>query len=193
MGRPLTEETARRLIERFAKKQRGEHFACPRCGGMTMDPQSVARNALSRRANVQVCDACGTEEALEDARVLPKTPLEEWAVAKAPPGWRMLSGASDHIRVEGHTGTWYVIDEGDFVLTPNENDKLLTIHAHLFLLEHEQYGDEAACVIVDDSGRLILEDVWNGFDDLEDAGWASTNSPDDARSGETSDKVPEVQ
>lgn len=172
MGVPMTESMAKQLIERFAQKQRGRRFACPRCGRMTMDPQDVARNALSRRANVQVCDTCGTEEALEDMVTLSKMPLAEWAIAKGPPGWRMLSGASDHIRVEGHTGTWYVIDEGDFVLTPDENGKPLTICAHLFLLEHEQYGDEAACVIVDDSGELILEDVWNGFDDLEGAGWA---------------------
>ena len=32
-------------------------------------------------------------------------------------------------------------------------------------------GDEAACVIVDEDGSILLEDVWNGFDDLEEAGW----------------------
>ena len=31
--------------------------------------------------------------------------------------------------------------------------------------------DEAAGVIVDEDGNLVLEDVWNGFDDLEEAGW----------------------
>ena len=170
MGRPLTEEAATQLIGRFAQKQRGRHFACPRCGGMTMDPDEVARNALSRRVNVQVCGACGMQEALEDMADS-HTPLTAWGIIKDPAGWQMLSGVSDHIRVEGHVGTWYVIGEGDFVLTPDENGKPLTIRAHLFLLEHEQYGDEVACVIVDDAVNLILEDVWNGFDDLEDAGW----------------------
>lgn len=171
MGKYLTEEMAKMLIERFAKKQRGGRFACPRCGRMAMDAEGVTRNALSRRANVYVCDACGMQEALEDMADS-RTPLTAWAISRGPSGWGMPSGASDHIRVEGHTGTWYVIDEGDFVLTPDENGKPQTIHAHLFLLEHEAYGDEAACVIVDDAGNLILEDVWNGFDDLEDAGWA---------------------
>lgn len=41
-----------------------------------------------------------------------------------------------------------------------------------FLLEHDEYGDEAASVIVDQDGRLLLEDVYNGFDDLLEAGWA---------------------
>ncbi len=87
-----------------------------------------------------------------------------------------ITRASDHIKVEGHKGTWYVIDEGDFVLTPDvDGNRPLTIPAHLFLLEHEIYGDEAACIIVDETGHLILEDVRNGFDDLEDAGWARAN------------------
>lgn len=69
----------------------------------------------------------------------------------------MITRRSDHIRVAGHRGTWYVIDEME------ANGR------RLFLLEHETYGDEAACVIVDEAGALVLEDVWNGFDDLEDA------------------------
>jgi hypothetical protein len=60
------------------------------------------------------------------------------------------------IRVEGHCGTWYVIAEEVY------DGKTL------YLLEHEQYGDEAACVIVDDEGNLVLDDVWNGFEDYED-------------------------
>lgn len=44
-----------------------------------------------------------------------------------------------------------------------------------FLLEHDEYGDEAASVIVDQDGRLLLEDVYNGFDDLLEAGWAVTD------------------
>lgn len=62
----MNENEARTLIERFAEKQQGGHFACPRCGKMAMDAESVTRNALSRRATVHICDACGTVEALED-------------------------------------------------------------------------------------------------------------------------------
>lgn len=57
------------------------------------------------------------------------------------------------IKVKGHVGTWYVIDERD----------------GLYLLEHETYGDEAACVIIDGEGNLVMEDVWNGFDDYDEA------------------------
>ena len=59
----MNENEARTLIERFAEKQQGGHFACPRCGKMTMDAESVTRNALSRRATVHICDACGMQEA----------------------------------------------------------------------------------------------------------------------------------
>lgn len=170
MGKALTEEMAKLLIERFAEKQSGGHFACPRCGQMTMG-NKVVRNAMSRRAAVYVCDACGTYEAMEDM-MDSRTPLSDWAIAKGPSGWRMLSGASNHIRVDGHTGTWYVIDEGDFAFISGANSEQQTITTHLFLLEHEIYGDEAACVIVDDASNLILEDVCNGFDSLEDAGWS---------------------
>lgn len=63
---PHEETLARILIAKFAKKQQGGHFACPRCGKMTMDTECVTRNALSRRVGCYICDTCGTVEALED-------------------------------------------------------------------------------------------------------------------------------
>jgi predicted RNA-binding Zn-ribbon protein involved in translation (DUF1610 family) len=50
---------------------------CPRCGNLQMKLPS-AHNALSRYANVYICDACGMDEALRDA--FGKRPLlfDEW-------------------------------------------------------------------------------------------------------------------
>lgn len=62
----------------------------------------------------------------------------------------------DGIKVYGHIGTWYVIDT------------MLWNGEEVYLLEHEQYGDEVPCVIVNGERELILEDVYNGFDDLEE-------------------------
>ena len=62
----------------------------------------------------------------------------------------------DNIKIKGYRGTWYVIDEQ------------LTRFGYAYLLEHEQYGDEAACLIVNKNLDVILDDVWNGFDDLDD-------------------------
>lgn len=60
------------------------------------------------------------------------------------------------IRVESHIGTWYSI-----------NHKVYDGEIY-FLLEHEEYGDETANIIIDIDGYVVLEGVYNGFDDLED-------------------------
>ena len=43
----MIDKPAKALIERFAKKQQGGHFACPRCGKMAMDAETVLHNAVS--------------------------------------------------------------------------------------------------------------------------------------------------
>lgn len=83
----MSEDRSKAIIEQFAEKQRGGHFACPRCGRMTMNAESVTRNALSRRIDVYVCDACGMHEALEDM-VDSISPLSSWAIAQNPELWR---------------------------------------------------------------------------------------------------------
>ena len=65
----------------------------------------------------------------------------------------LIHGDSDHIAVEGHLGTWYAIDEAEV-----GGEKF-------FLLEHEEHGDMAACVAVNEHGKLVAEDLWNGFDE----------------------------
>ena len=65
----------------------------------------------------------------------------------------LIHGDSYHIAVEGHIGTWYAVDE-----TEVGGEKF-------FLLEHEEHGDMAACVAVNEQGKLVAEDLWNGFDE----------------------------
>lgn len=60
----------------------------------------------------------------------------------------------EHVSIEGHIGTWY------------EVDRLLKNGKTYILLEHEEYGDDAAALIVDEKGNLIHDDCWNGFDEL---------------------------
>lgn len=60
----------------------------------------------------------------------------------------------DKIKIKGHIGTWYVIDE------TVENGK------KLYLLESEKFGDDAACIIVDENCSVVLDEVYNGFSDL---------------------------
>ena len=61
----------------------------------------------------------------------------------------------DGIKIEGRTGTWYSIETQ------------VTNHSLYLLLEHEEFGDETEHLIIDHTGELILDDVWNGFDDLD--------------------------
>ena len=61
----------------------------------------------------------------------------------------------DGIEVQGWYGTWYSIDTQ------------VTDHSLYLLLEHEEYGDETEHLIIDHTGNLILDDVYNGFDDLD--------------------------
>lgn len=91
---PHEETLARVLIAELSKKQQGGHFACPRCGKMTMDAESATHNALSRRATVYICDACGMQEALEDM-MDSRTPLTAWAIVAAPGNWRMEEGGNE--------------------------------------------------------------------------------------------------
>lgn len=68
----------------------------------------------------------------------------------------IITDGSSDIVIQGHVGKWYVIDSQEF------NGE------QLYLLEHCEYGDEAACIIVDGNGHVKLDDVWNGFNDYED-------------------------
>lgn len=70
---------------------------------------------------------------------------------------------SIHIRIEGHKGTWYVISSCEARL-----EKGGTIEDY-YLLEHETWGDEAPALIVNKSGKIIVDDVFNGFLDLQEA------------------------
>lgn len=54
------------FLNRLAESQREEFIpTCPRCGYKTMS-ERLTHNALSRRADIYICDTCGTEEALCD-------------------------------------------------------------------------------------------------------------------------------
>lgn len=60
------------------------------------------------------------------------------------------------VKVEGHRGTWYVVDE------------LLFIGKTYYLLEHNTYGNDVAWVAVDYDGNLVMEDIWGGVEELLD-------------------------
>ena len=57
------------------------------------------------------------------------------------------------LAVAGHVGTWHTIDHKE-------------VDGHTFwLMEHDTYGDDAACIIVDNHGKLSLANIYDGFDE----------------------------
>ena len=73
----------------------------------------------------------------------------------------MINSSSEHIKVPGYRGYWYVIETAH--VRGFKDSKL-------YLLEHETYGDETESLIVTNNPengnvQLVMDDVWNGFDD----------------------------
>lgn len=66
-----------------------------------------------------------------------------------------ITANTDNITIDGHYGTWYVVDTNSY----NGQE--------IFELEHEEHGEDACHLIVDENGHILLDDVWNGWDDLE--------------------------
>ena len=64
----------------------------------------------------------------------------------------------NNIKLKNNKGTFYVI-----------SDTVMDIKGTLkrvYLLENEVYGDEVPCIIIDGDYNVILDNVYNGFDDL---------------------------
>lgn len=63
-----------------------------------------------------------------------------------------LSFDTTHFHIEGKEGSWLAFDS-------------IIIDGRQFLLmEHETYGKEAAWVVLDGHGKLIVDNVYQGFD-----------------------------
>ena len=73
----MTDRIRKALGDLKARQDAGEHMPCPRCGRDTMK-ENIHTNALSRHADIYICDACGTAEALLKFMSNP-LPVTEWA------------------------------------------------------------------------------------------------------------------
>ena len=73
----MTDRIRKALGDLKARQDAGEHMPCPRCGRDRMK-KNIHTNALSRHADIYICDACGTEEALLKFMSNP-LPMREWA------------------------------------------------------------------------------------------------------------------
>ena len=69
---------------------------------------------------------------------------------------QLITRNTDKIKIQGHVGKWYVIDE--------------TTHKGrlIFLLQHETYGDDAAHIAVDENGKVVCEEIYDDFPECLD-------------------------
>lgn len=83
--RVASEREVKVSLDWLGKRQRGatQGGHCPRCG---KELKSFRRHAVSRNADIIVCDSCGTEEALEAFGTVEKKPITEWWCTK---GWEL--------------------------------------------------------------------------------------------------------
>lgn len=78
-------EAALYYINREAQVQHDGSY-CPRCGDEM--PGSLRTHAVSRRADIIICDMCGVKESLEDAvqagvmKGEEPMPIEDWYIVK---------------------------------------------------------------------------------------------------------------
>lgn len=84
--RVASEGEIKESLDHLGKTRHGGAF-CPRCGRKVNREYSSQLQALSRRANILICNRCGTEEALEDIAWGGHNNLHlaDWAIVKA--GW----------------------------------------------------------------------------------------------------------
>ena len=71
-------EQTKKLLDLKAKQDGGAKMVCPRCGRNILKTP-LSHNALSRYADLYLCDECGMTEAMLDMMRNP-LPLEQWAV-----------------------------------------------------------------------------------------------------------------
>lgn len=71
---------AKKAVDDFAARQKDGVHICPRCGRMTVKDR-LHTNALSRYADIYICDMCGMDEAIKDTTGQ-ALPLKEWAIAR---------------------------------------------------------------------------------------------------------------
>ena len=96
----MNERIQKRLADLKASQLAGEHLPCPRCGRETMK-DAVCTNALSRHADIFICDQCGTDEAMLDFMRNP-LPIEDWACVQKQFDGYLPETIEEHIDIITH-------------------------------------------------------------------------------------------
>lgn len=77
---PIATESEMKTTAEWLSKKNSNTSRCPRCGRPAVETNRLL--ALSRRADVTICENCGSWEALEDAGLAERKPLREWSILR---------------------------------------------------------------------------------------------------------------
>lgn len=77
---PIATESEMKTTAEWLAKKNSNTSRCPRCGRPAVETNRLL--ALSRRADVTICENCGSWEALEDAGLAERKPLREWSILR---------------------------------------------------------------------------------------------------------------
>ena len=117
-----------------ARQDASEHMPCPRCGRDTMK-ENIHTNALSRHADIYICAACGTEEALLKFMHNP-LPMHEWACfrpASLPSDFKILTAEA----------IWERVRDGQVPFLMNLYERWLEEHAYEVFSEYRAAAFES--------------------------------------------------
>lgn len=78
-----------------------------------------------------------------------------------------IKRGSTNVPINGYKGTWYVIDS-QFICSALVEGYGKLDSEYIYLLEHEEYGDETAHLIVNELGTVVIDEVYNGFGDFDE-------------------------
>lgn len=76
----IATESEMKTTAEWLSKKNSNTSRCPRCGRPAVETNRLL--ALSRRADVTICENCGSWEALEDAGLAERKPLREWSILR---------------------------------------------------------------------------------------------------------------
>ena len=77
---PIATESEMKTTAEWLAKKNSNTSRCSRCGRPAVETNRLL--ALSRRADVTICENCGSWEALEDAGLAERKPLREWSILR---------------------------------------------------------------------------------------------------------------
>ena len=160
---------ANTIISNWSVAQKaGALMPCPRCGKVAMK-SNLYENALSRRADIYICDKCGMEEALEDVPYSQKAnveffkkPLDEWFAVMTVFGEGSAERSID--------GGFFVNARISFKIEEEEIDDIMaaaleggiTYWCNKAEVGEDDYYGEYASEQISRGGTLILHDYEGG-------------------------------